>query len=315
MEVRFWGTRGSLPAPLNAQGVRKKIVAALSEAVHKGLSGAAGIEALVDSLSFSVRGTFGGNTACVEIVNGSEAVFCDAGSGLRDYALHGPKSPEGRRDYHIFLSHLHWDHICGFPFFTPAYVPGNRVFIYGCHSNMREAFAFQQSDPHFPVSLSSMGAEISFTTLEPGRGYDIAGFRVTALGQEHPGGSFAYSFSRAGRKMVYATDVELRDQPDKKDLPIHSLIQECDLLIFDAQYSYLEAMVTKENWGHSSNLIAVELAVASGVKTLALFHHDPAATDEDLARTLTLTREYLSIHAPQSAMSVYMAYDGMFLSI
>ena len=171
LRVRFWGTRGSLPAPLRAQAVRAKIRDALLAARGRALETEQAIDAFIDSsLPFSVRGTFGGNTSCVEIITGGdEYVICDLGTGVREFGNrvlreHGP----GRKHtYNIFLSHPHWDHIMGFPFFAPAYIPGNRICIYGCHDVLREALRTQHSAPWFPVDFHSLGSSIEFITLEP----------------------------------------------------------------------------------------------------------------------------------------------------
>src|SRR6266849_5959568 len=135
--VRFWGTRGSLPVALTAATVRRKLMTALRAASGRVFTSDAAIEAYIDGLGFPVSGTYGGHTSCVEIeTGGSEYVLCDLGSGVRPFgqaaiARHGPGSPQ---TYHIFVSHVHWDHIMGLPFFTPAYIPGNRIFIYGGHA-------------------------------------------------------------------------------------------------------------------------------------------------------------------------------------
>src|SRR4029453_1515825 len=134
--VRFWGTRGSLPVALTAPELRARVVAAVKGTRSATLSTDEAVEAYVDGLGFPVAGTFGGHTSCVEIENGgSHYVLCDLGSGARPFgqaalARHGPASAQ---TYHVFMSHPHWDHIMGLPFFTPAYIPGNRLRIYGGH--------------------------------------------------------------------------------------------------------------------------------------------------------------------------------------
>src|SRR6516164_8182740 len=178
MLVRFWGTRGSLPASLNYLAVRSKIRDALVAARGELLNSDPAIEAFIDRLPFPVRGTYGGNSSCVELVTGADDyLLCDLGSGVREFGIrvlskYGPGKP---RRYHVFLSHLHWDHIMGFPFFTPAYIPGNVIRIYGSHKVMLEALQRQQSNPTFPVDFRTLAATIEFVELEPGRSYDIVG--------------------------------------------------------------------------------------------------------------------------------------------
>ena len=140
--VRFWGTRGSLPIALTVAGVREKLVAALRDASGRSFESDQDIEQFVHDLPFEIGATFGGHTSCVELVTGgADYVACDLGSGLRPFgqaaiARHGPASPQ---TYHLFVSHLHWDHIMGLPFFGPAYIPGNRVVFYGGHEALEAA--------------------------------------------------------------------------------------------------------------------------------------------------------------------------------
>ena len=154
MLVHFWGTRGSLPTAVNAAAVRAKIVAALGKALELGIaSDDATVEAFVDDeLTFAQAGTYGGNSACVQIDSPAfeEIVVCDAGSGLRELGVRLASSQPGVGPglvVNIVLSHPHWDHIMGFPFFAPAYVPGNIVRIYGCHDNLEQVFRLQNSAP------------------------------------------------------------------------------------------------------------------------------------------------------------------------
>src|SRR5262249_44899003 len=148
MKARIWGARGSLPVALNHKQVRAKIVKALEGAVGRNLDTSAKISHYVDhELGFDVSGTYGGNSSCVEVevwdaATSKEHVILDMGSGRRalggsKLAKYGPGNPQTS---HVFISHLHWDHIMGFPFFTPAYIPGNRIIFYGCHKELETAF-------------------------------------------------------------------------------------------------------------------------------------------------------------------------------
>ncbi|MEK7373473.1 MAG: MBL fold metallo-hydrolase, partial [Thermodesulfobacteriota bacterium] len=264
MYIRFWGTRGSLPASLPAKQIREKIFRAIRVSRTHDLATDEAIESFIDGeLPFAVRGGYGGNTACVEIGGEEEFVLCDAGTGLRDFGNAFLCSGKGASSavFHLFLSHLHWDHLQGFPFFVPAYRPGNRVHIYGCHADIEKAFVNQQAAPCFPVPFRALGAEILFHTLEPERTYEIAGLSVRAIRQNHPGGSYGYSFIRRGKKIVYSTDMEHGPEVLEGAYPFVDFFRGADLLIFDAQYLLWDAVGPKENWGHSSNLLGVDLAV------------------------------------------------------
>lgn len=321
MQIHFWGTRGSLPASITAEVIEKKIFAAVKMSRSLSLNTDEAIMAFVKKeLPFDIRASFGGNTSCVEIRGQEEYVLCDAGTGLRDFGNAFLKMNSHRQDnvppvFHIFISHLHWDHIQGFPFFTPAYIPGNQIHIYGGHENLEAAFVNQQSAPSFPVPLKAMKADIVFHMLGTGKIYNIAGLHVQAIRQNHPGDSFGFRFEREGKIMVYSTDAEHKDEAGDEAYEFISFFNKADLLIFDAQYRFLEAIGMKENWGHSSNLLAVELAVKAGVKHLCMFHSEHTYDDEMLASFLQETREYLKIHTASSPLKIYLAYDGMDLEI
>src|SRR6266581_5377030 len=201
--VTFWGTRGSIPVSLDSASIRDKLAHAIVAASDKRLDTQEKARAWVDSeLDFAVSHTFGGNSACVQLDAGDdEHVLCDLGSGVRAFGNHvfNRDGPAKANVFHVFQSHLHWDHIMGFPFFAPAYVPGNMIRIYGGHKMIREALRAQHSDPCFPVDFQSLPATIEFVELVPGRAYQIGGLSVTLLQQFHSGDSYGYRFSRGGR--------------------------------------------------------------------------------------------------------------------
>ena len=162
MKGRFWGTRGSIPVSITTKDVRAKLATALRAAEGRRFAGDAELEAFIDGLGFAVAGTFGGHSSCVEIELGNEDasgehVLCDMGSGVRAFGQrmmerYGPARPQ---TYHVFMSHVHWDHIMGFPFFTPVYIPGNRIVVHGCHAVLEEAFRRQQAADRKSTRLNS----------------------------------------------------------------------------------------------------------------------------------------------------------------
>lgn len=314
MKVRFWGSRGSLPRSITAREVREKIGRALELARDYDLSGEQARDHFIQTvLPFSVWGSYDGNTSCVQIDDGGDYVLCDAGSGLRDFGNHVMEINAERRPltFHIFMSHLHWDHIQGFPFFRPAYLPENTVNLYGCHSDLERAFVTQQGPPFFPMPLHGLQATIRFTTLVPDRAYHIAGFDIQGIEQDHPGKSYGYSFRRSGKKIVYSTDSEHKNDKKVEISPFVEFFADADLLIFDAQYSLIESDEMKRDWGHSSNILGVEFAVLAGVKHLVLFHSDPGADDNKLDKLLSDTRAYARFYAEHYPLKVSQAYCGM----
>jgi len=200
----------------------------------------------VDSeLNFAISGSFGGATSCVEIENGDgDFLICDMGSGLRPFGLDSlaRDRSNGRKVYNIFLSHLHWDHIMGFPFFAPAYDPGAEINIYGGHDEMEVALRRQQEFVSFPVPFDRLNAAIRFQTLETEKEYDVGGCTVTLLKQHHPNDSYGFRFERNGKSVVYSTDSEHKNENSAAEHEFVSFFRNADLVIVDTMYSLADAI-------------------------------------------------------------------------
>jgi phosphoribosyl 1,2-cyclic phosphodiesterase len=249
MKVKFYGTRGSIP---------------------------------VAEKNFMI---YGGNTACVLVTfdNGIQAIL-DAGSGLRKLGQELIKKPLTQARLPIILSHTHWDHIQGFPFFRPAYQTNFNIVVYMSNRNhqarnLEEIFSKQMLNEYFPVGIETMKANLNF--LEPEQESSITdwGALISVCQQNHPGISYGYRFEYNGKILVYCTDVEHGDTLDPK---VVNLARNADLLIHDAHYTP-EELPGRKGWGHSSWLQAVEVAQQANVKRLVLFHHNPDYDDDLLA--------------------------------
>jgi phosphoribosyl 1,2-cyclic phosphodiesterase len=318
MRVHFWGTRGSLPVALTAPQVRAKLVAALTLAAGRALQTPEQVKAFVDALGFEIAGTFGGHSACVqaECEGADDYLLCDLGSGARAFAQATLKQRGAKpATYHVLVSHMHWDHIMGFPFFTPAYIPGNKIRIYGCHKDLEGALRRQQEPPSFPVPLSVLRGDIQFIGLAPGQPVEIAGCKVTATPQHHSGDSYGYRIERGGKSVVYTTDTEHKLDDYAQTQRFVEFFREADAVVFDSMYSLAEAMSVKEDWGHSSNVIGVELCQMARAKRLLLFHHEPVFDDAQLVRILEETRRFEEITREDHAVEVLSAYDGLELQL
>lgn len=275
MQIRFWGVRGSIasPGPETAQ--------------------------------------VGGNTSTVEVMCGSERIVLDAGTGLRNLgnALVRTGEPQSLT---LLLSHFHWDHIQGLPFFVPAYMPQTKLAIVGAgsgdgHHSLREKLSRQMTEPHFPVQLDDLSAELSYREARAGGRFDVGAAHVRVARLNHPGGVFAYRIEHAGKSIVYATDTEHYACVDPT---LRALALGADVLIYDAQYTP-EEYVSKVGWGHSTFASGAEVAKSAGVKTLVLFHHDPQRDDagvaaiEDDARRL-----FPNTFAAREGMTIEVGVDG-----
>lgn len=243
LAVRFLGVRGSIPTP-------------------------------------GPHTTAGGNTACIEVTAGDTRIILDAGSGLR--ALGDERMAHGPRHSTILLSHLHWDHVCGLPFFTPIYVPGHRVEIAsGPNGVLPTEDAIRQlfRAPFFPVDFADIARQVSVRELAPSERFTIGDITITMAKLNHPDPVYGFRLEHAGQSIVYATDTEHFACVDPT---LKRLAAGADILIYDAQYTP-EEYPGKVGWGHSTWQAGADLARAAGVPQLVLFHHDPGRSDAALA--------------------------------
>jgi len=318
MRIHFWGTRGSLPVALDADGVRAKIERALAMVAPEQLDSETSIKQFVDeALEFPVKHTYGGNSSCVQIHSThDEFVLCDLGSGLRVFSqrLLEQRGP-GPFTFNIFMSHPHWDHIMGFPFFVHAYIPGNKIRIHSSHQAMERAIRDQQSPPCFPVPFNRMDADIEFVAMAEGACYEVAGLGVRNILQPHSGDSYTYRFEQDDRAVVYSTDSEHKLDSAEDTDAIVEFYANADLVIFDSMYSLAESVSVKEDWGHSSNIVGVDLCHRARVKHYCMFHHEPSYDDNMIHQVLKETIRYEELTRDDHELRVSSAYDGMIIEV
>lgn len=248
--VKFWGVRGSLATPGN------------------------------------FTSQVGGNTACVEIRIGNSTVILDAGTGIR--ALGDEFVQRGDRTAHIFISHTHWDHIQGFPFFAPAYIKDNKFIIYGERKGrypLEDILKGQMKYPYFPVTMDEMSADLKFIEIKDGDIIKIEeGIVIKAISINHPGGCLSYRIEYMGKSFCYLTDTE---HSSSGNLKIKEHLKDADLVVYDSNFTdeeyYNKGQVSsKIGWGHSTWQEGVKLAKEVGAKKLVLFHHDIRRIDQQI---------------------------------
>lgn len=313
MKIRFWGVRGSLPSPLSEEQLLSKISAIVQRITPNDIKDSDSRERFIHSLPSYIAETTGGNTACVELTgkDGTEYIL-DAGSGMRLLGKHLAKNGNGI--YHIFLSHLHWDHIQGLPFFDPIYNPNTEIHFYFPGDNLKDHLSEQMRAPFFPAPLSSCTQKMYFHDISDSTSFSCGDIEICWRRMNHPGGSYSYSFTENGHKFIYATDTELRKEDLAKDAPDIPFFKNAEVLVMDAQYTVDEAFV-KENWGHSSFNNTVDFSVARNVKNLYLFHHDPTYTDKKLDGILSSARWYVENIGKKRELNVYLAKEGLTINL
>ena len=312
MLVHFWGVRGSIPTPLSPQQIQSKIMAVVQRITAKDLKSDETRARFVSNLPEWIYGTTGGNTACIELKDGDTEILMDAGSGIRCFGKSKNK-PENKH-YHIFFSHFHWDHIQGLPFFDDVYNPSAVIDVYSPFPDMKSYLEAQMVAPKlFPVSFSAFTPNFNFHTLSPDEQLEINGIKINMCKMKHPGDSFSYSFEKNGKKIVYATDVELEPEDFVVTEERKKVFDNADCLIIDSQYTVLEH-IAKKNWGHSAYCYAVDYANFWNIKKMFIFHHEPTYNDADLNSILQTSRQY-SIHVGHPELEIYLAKEDFEITI
>jgi len=256
---------------------------------------------------------FGGNTPCLELSapDGTQFIL-DCGTGLRMLGSRWASSEAARSaETHIFVTHYHWDHIQGLPFFSPFYDENNQFQFYSFRSkflgrdSLRQVFETQMALPYFPVDFSAMSAQRRFREVEGGESFLIGENKVTARWLNHPQGCLGFRIETPAGIVVYATDNEPGDPVLDKNL--RELAADADIFINDAQFTPAQLASTRKGWGHSTWKEGVDIAREVNAKTLVLFHHDPDSTDRTVDEILRQAREDFD--------SVFAASEGMVITL
>ena len=277
--VDFWGVRGSVPSPGPT----------------------------------TIR--YGGNTSCVSITADDKILILDAGTGIRNLGSAIISKPD--LEIFVIVTHSHWDHIQGFPFFTPIYQPNRPVHMFPTlhKKNVVLASLIDQMDgAHFPITPDQVPSNFNFVTENPLEFLANNGFQLELVPMNHPGRAFGYKIKVDDKIICYFTDNEI-DPPYEKSIELNELTNQCrnaDILIHDAQYTE-DDMPLKHGWGHSLISQVTELGKSAEVKNLVYYHHDPERTDDLLDKELEKAAKTLKENG--SSVQPYFAYEGLKLTL
>lgn len=308
MNIHIWGVRGSIPTPLSTQQVRTKLIAALKRLKAEDIESDESKEKFVDSLPWWISGTAGGNTPCVELtLKDNKKIVFDAGSGMRVMGKFSDYPADGH--YHLFMSHFHWDHIQGLPFFDASYNPDIIFDIYSPYADMKKYFAEQMRAPFYPVDFSAIESHFHFHQIEACKTLTIGSAEISCMKMSHPGDSYSYSVVEDGKKFVYATDVELSSKDFAETPGRCEVFQDADVMLIDSQYTVEEAL-RKANWGHSAFCYAIDFAAAWRIKKMFMFHHEPTYDDRKLNTILESARWYANYISGDS-LAIDIAREGV----
>jgi len=313
MKIIFYGTRGSIPTPLTLKEYiqkMKNILNLYSQSEEKD------VDLFIKKLPFNLSHICGGNTACVSIKENNfpvnEHIIIDAGSGLR--VLGNEFIGKSNNVFHIFLSHYHWDHICGIPFFKPIYNPKDKIIFYSPFPDMLANLQRQQHPVHFPMPFDKLPSQKETVVLKADENYKLHGFNIKPVALKHPGTSYAYIFDGYGKKVSYISDGEFTSESIvEKEEYYKKCFKDSDIAIMDSQYDVVE-FFNKFDWGHTSSNMDVNLALDWNIKKLVMFHFDPDHSDEDLLKILREAKEQKDF-LKNKKLEVLQAVEGSYLDI
>ena len=293
LRVKYWGVRGSLPSSPTPAQWTEDVENLLRGFFRSGYDQPSQIRDYLRGLSETQIGGFGTATTCAEVYTDTTHVIIDGGSGIRNLSESLFRNPHqrSRTHHHIFLTHFHWDHLIGLPFFAPHFIKNHKVTYYAVQPELEQIVRMMFKRPLFPVDFSSLSAQVQFVALAPRKPYTLGDMTITPYQLDHPDPCWGFRIEHEGKVYSHCVDTEgtrVARESMGPDLPLY---QGVDLLYFDAQYT-LPELAEKANWGHSAAQIGLDIAFRESVRYIVFAHHDPGASTKQIEELKRQTREY-----------------------
>jgi len=284
MRIKFWGVRGSLPSSLSPQEWTKHIEELMQQFFDQGFQKKADIERFLQTRSAAAIGGFGTATSCVEVIAQNKSLIIDGGSGLRNLsdALAKQNQFDPPNEYHFLMTHFHFDHILGLPFFSPHFSKGKKINYYIVQEEGERVIREMFKKPIFPVGFEHLEAQVTFHKIQPYKKIQINGFEVTPYLMDHPDPCYGFRIEHGGKVYAHAVDNEAIRTTKAQLGEDAGLFEKANLMFFDAQYDESD-MSVKKGWGHGTCDRGFEIARHFGVQQILFAHHDPSLSIEDIS--------------------------------
>lgn len=293
LKIKYWGVRGSLPSAPMPETWVQDFESLMHQFFKSGFSKNTEIKDFLATQTVPMIGGYGAATTCVEVNSAQQQIIIDGGSGIRSLSEEMVRGPagKGKAQIHIFLTHFHWDHLLGLPFFAPHFIKGNEIHYYAVQPELKDMIKIKFMKPLFPVAFENLAAKVHFHQLEPRKPVKLADMTITPYQLDHPDPCWGFRVECGGKVYAHCVDTEgtrVTREAMGPDLPLY---QGVDLMFFDAQYT-LPELAEKANWGHSASQIGLDIAFREKIKNVVFAHHDPGADKSDIAEIKAQTREY-----------------------